>query len=1656
MCVSEVIYRRIKTAFAGGITILLATFCAPHGQAQAPSSWINFGQPYYKVRVGTDGIHRLTYSDLVSAGVPVNAVDPRRINLFHRGVEQAILVTGQSDAVFDPADVIEFYGKRNDGTRDAGLYDPPTAQPHTFYNLFSDTAAYFLTWNPLPVPGKRMDTFFEVNSSGLPVETAHEHQALSIFTNEFSVVAEPQPTRFIEGEGWTGTSICTVSGGCTGQQDFVIQNLLGGVSPAGSPTLEVVLAGRDDLFHTVEVYAGATAGALRLAGNAGFNRFETPTLSFPLTWPDIGLDGKMTVRVKLIAGPTRDVISVSYIRVIMPQNFNGSLENNKIFRLTPNPGGKSYIEIQNPVASARLFDISDPANVRVIGTLPSAGNLTAVVSNTTNGSTLLMTNSFLSAPLKKVSFRQISPSLHNYLIISHRSLMKPALGYPDAVKAYSDYRASTAGGGFDTLTVSIDQLYDQFNYGEISPLAVYEFMKFMDAGGNPQFLFLIGKGLEVTFNYHRKTSHLPTDFHDLVPPAGYPSADMAYTSGLAGSTFEPGIPVGRLTASTAVQVAAYLNKVKEADALAFDALWRKDLLHLSGGIQVGEPQLFRQFVDGFKSIAEGDFLGAAVETISKQTLNIELINIKDQVNKGLNLVTFYGHSGPGTIDIDIGYVSDPVLGYQNAGKYPGFLINGCNAGRFFDNRVTFGEDWILTANKGAKSFIAHSSFGFTLPLVQYSTLFYEVAFGDSTFIHKGIGEVQKETARRYLAAYGNSHLSIAQSQQMMLLGDPAVSLFGANRADYEINAGAISIVSFDGSPVTAQTDSFAVEFRPRNFGRTEPVPFSVRVRRTLGDASVIDYDSLYSPLLYSETLRMIIRKGQSNTEAGNNLFTVILDPDLDTDELLESNNQATINFFIPTNGSKNIFPASYAIVSNGTINLTFQHANLTEGPRDFVVELDTASGFGSPYLKRTTLSVTGLGKYPVALLANDSMVYYWRTRLATPLPGETSEWTASSFTFISGGSEGWAQRKFAQHTENDTTALTWNYATRRLEFESTVTDVDVLTYGSANPNSPSAVSLKINGDEFNIASQGQQCRNHTLNLLAFDKFSAAPYAGIPFSLFDPRTCGREPQMINSFTVAEMALASNGISDWVANINDGDSVVIFSIGDAGYSSWTPGIKAALNQLGIATTQLDVLQPGEPFVLLTRKGDVPGNAELLRSSGAPANAQSLQVPASVTGRNATGSLSTDAIGPATSWNTLTFDATFVTPDDSVSVDVFGLGLNGTEAFLMNIGDGASIPLSGIDAVQYPWIRLVFHVHDSVDLTPAQLRQWLVTYTSAAEGVLVYEGPLEPQSMNEGESWNGTYGFTNISQHTFSDSLTVRMDVFTRDNHSLERSSFKISAPAPGDTTHFELTVNTAGKGGLNDVTVFVNPRTEPEVYYDNNILPLYEYLDVQADKTGPVLDVTFDGRRIVNGEIVSSSPQIVARVVDRNPFLLKADTTGFNLYVQFPCTGCSFRRVNFTEPGLTWTPATDTEEFTVTYQPANLEPGSYLLQIDAVDANGNSSGEEPYKVEFQVSTGAAFEVRSVFPNPSSDKFVIRLFINEILPVDFRLDVFNSMGQPVKSFGNESLSAIHVGTNDLTLDAIDASGHALPPGVYFFRIVVIISGETVEESGRLVVIR
>jgi hypothetical protein len=1623
-----------------GVVILEAT-------AQNGNEWINFNQQYYRIPVAANGLYRVTHNDLLQAGFPVNTVDPRMLQLFHRGTEQAIHVEGEGDGQLHPDDYIEFYGRKNDGSTDTELYKPASAQPHTYYNLFSDTTVYFLTYNHAS-PGKRMPKIWKDNTANLPAEEYHSDEKLMVLTQEHSLgmaySTQVRTTFFDVGEGWTGQFVTQ-----NNVRDYTLEGISNTVPSSGLPHLEVLVAGRSGVVqpHVAEIYAGPSDASLRLIASQEIYEFEFAKISEALNWSDIGGDGKLVVRLRVLASGATARVSISYIRLTYPQNFDAAGSSEKLFHLPENPSGESLITVQNPPIGGRLFDVSDPSNV--IGYNPPGATLNPVIASTESPRKLYLTNSvYPVSKIQKITFHSIVPSQHDYLIISHPLLMKPASGYNDPVRAYAAYRASEAGGAHDTLVVDIHQLYNQFNYGEISPLAIHRFMRYLVDGGSPKYLFIIGKGLDWFHNYHRNPNSADfTVYKDLVPSAGVPASDMYYTIGLGGTTYEPAVPTGRISASSPAQVAAYLNKVKETESLPFDALWRKKIVHLSGGLTEQETVLLRQYLEGYASIAEDVYLGGLIKAQAKNTTNVgELVDISAEVNTGVNLITFFGHSSAVSSDFEIGFATNPSMGYNNPGKYPMFLINGCFAGEFFGKDIRYGEDWILAANKGAVGFVAHTSYGFTSTLRLYSDIFYRVAYGDSVFIRKGVGDIQKETARRYMLNLGDTQLNLTQVSQMLLLGDPALKIFGAGHPDYEVNNAHVYHESLDGEPVTAYTESFALKMVIRNFGLAKKDSLHVRVTRILENGLSEVYDTLYAPVYYQDTLTFSIRQERFKG-FGSNVFQVEIDPDNFYAELNEENNLAVYALFIPLNVTRNLFPYNYAIVNTEGVTFTFASTDILGASRDFELEVDTVDTFNSSF--RKSFVTTGMiAEQDFQLLNQDSLVYYWRTRFKDPQEGEVSEWVTSSFVYIENSPEGWAQVEFPQYLKNELTGLVSDPALKLHGYiESTLT-VDILTFGNNSGFPSTSVSVKINNDEFNPSDISMKCRDNTINLIAFDKQSNIPYTAVLFNPFDGRACGRRPQVINSYRSNQLQTAQNNdIFQYMINVPEGDSVVLFTIGDPGMATWPAAVKNQFALLGISSTQLESVLPGEPVVIFAKKGAAPGSALFYRpepSDTLQANEQELLVNGTVTGRFDSGTMTSNLIGPAQNWQTLITQASIseIPQTDIYSFDVKGASLSGVEQLILQDVTG-TVDLSAIDAELYPYLRLYYKTTDPVNLTPPQLVKWIVHYTPVAEGVLIFDKPQVDPVVQEGESWTGSFGFRNISQHQFSDSLMVRYTLFNQSDRSSTEAQKKIKAPNPGETTAFPLEFKTLGKPGLNDTEIFVNPRVLPELYYENNLLFLSSYLTVLDDRKKPVLEVTVDGRYLANGDFVSPNPQLVIKLWDENEFIKIDSPADIQIRLNYP--GDPFAtNITFDRPDVAWFAQTTDGPFRVEFNPVNLPEGSYRLEIEASDASGNASGSTAYTVEFEIVYDQKVVLLAPYPNPSASEFRFDLVMTGNTPPDqLQLTVVTPEGRVVNSV---TVTDFYIGTNRISWNGTDHAGHLLPNGLYLYRLTVAQNGQPI----------
>ena len=1616
--------------------------------AQVGNEWIQHNQPYVRVPVGENGMHRITYGALQQAGFPLSQ-DPRQFQIFHRGIQQAIHIQGESDGIFHPSDYIEFYGKKNDGTLDSTLYESPSYQPHKHYNLYSDTTAYFLTIGA--ETGKRI-SLFSASSQSLTPEPFHWGEKFQVFKDNYSSgldYGNVHKSVFDLGEGWTGSQI--VHGQ---ERTYVLEVLTDRALVSDKPVLEVLLTGRGPMPHEVEVYAGS-----RFMSRIVFQGYTSYRYVQQVEWSDVDASGTLSVRVRVTGSAGADRVSAGYIRLLFPQKVAMPAVTERLFIVNTRADSYSFLKIESPPVGVRLYDVTDPSTVvQLQGVLNSTYDV-VVPAGLSRRKVLATTRVIMANNIQRVSFRQIDAASHNYIVITHPILRKPALGYLDPVKAFAEYRSLPEGGGFDTLVVNIDQLYDQFNYGEKSPRAIFQFMKYLASVNLPQYLFLVGKGLDVYYGYNRNPAAF-NRYKDLVPTAGYPASDMAFTTGLGDVEDVHAVATGRLTANSPGDVAAYFNKVKEREALPFDDLNRKKILHLSGGIEESEPAFFRNILAEFGAMAEDQYLGGKVQAIAKQSTDVKLINIAEEVNRGLGLITFFGHSAPNTLDFDIGLVTDPVMGYNNPGKYPFLLMNGCDAGSFFLNTAIMGENWITTANKGAVGFIAHSSYGLVSSLQKYSSTFYNVAFRDSLSIRKGVGMVQKEVAKRYLESFGTSAHSLSQIQQMVLLGDPAIKIFGAEKPDYSPDAERVRISAFNDEPVTALSDSFRLHVPIRNTGIAGKKDMRIAITRQFGERT-ISYDSIIPGVLYSDTVVIVIRN-HDKTGYGINTFKIQVDADDIISELNETNNTVFFEYFIPLNSTRNLYPYNFSIVNSLDVSLSFQYTDLLSEPREYLLEVDTAKTFNSGYKQQFVVSAKVLGRQPVNLLSTDSLVYYWRTRIAEPQAHDSKTWALSSFTYIEGGAEGWAQIDFPQYETNASTGLVKDSELKRMKFQETVSDIAVRAFSTSAGRPQDSVSFRINGVEFNLMYEGGACRDNTLNLVAFDRRSTQPYPGIYFKWYEilyeyggrRLLCGREPYVINSFKPGEMITGNqDDLIAYVDNVDAGDSVVLFNLGDAGYEQWPQAAKEKLGSLGIAPGQLSDLRNGDALVIFGKKGSAPGTATIFHAA-APANI--IKVNKTIAGRFTAGTMSSGVIGPAQNWKRFHNRVSEVEAPDNYRFSVVGTGNNGV-ADTLKTGLLSGDDLSFIHAGTHPYIKVVFEAADDVDLTSVQLSEWIVEYEPVAEGLVVYSEPVSAQVVREGQTLLQKFEFINISNKAFSDSLTVRYDLRNHNGGEDAPLRMKIAAPSPGDTTQFTVPLKTISKAGVNDVEVFVNPRILPEYSYDNNLVRLPGYVDVLTDNTDPVIDVTFDGRHLENDDYVSANPHIFIRVWDENLFLQKSDTINTRMFLAYPCDSgdCDFEPLYFSRTDITWHGATDTSDFQIVFLPEELSRGEYTLRVEASDGSGNTA-DAPYDIRFRVEPQETVVVPPAHPNPFSSQINLDVYItgrtSALHSYKFRVTTID--GRVVSELFSDT--GFHVGKNSLRWDGSASDGRSLPNGLYFYSL--LLRGEDGEKkyTGKIVLAR
>lgn len=1689
------------------VVLMRSAFAA--AQPVTGNEWIDHDLQYWRFDVYNTGLHRLDSATLAASGFPIANIDPAHLMLFGREKQVPIYIEGGADGVLNSGDFIEFIGRKNDGWIDSRMFSLPSKHGNPYYSLFNDTIHYFLTWDTDPLVEKlRVLPYADPDIAAHTVRPYVWGESVNSISDSYWYgllrgIYNYTSGLMVEGEGWGGIPMQSTGNTASTAISVPTPGIYAGLGAPPAEACAITTSQQVDgsasvgtLNHHLRVYAGASSTLVKdtifMDNKVIRTYFEVPPSDF-LANIVTAFEVPHDLPQALTDPDYLDFQTANSVAIRYPRDLQSAGNAPLDLWIPDDPTDPSArLSIAGVAAAPVLYCFGDVPR-RVLGSASGGGWELVVPTHPDSARTPAFLHSASAAiavgPLTPVSnggyFRDFAAlDLDSaLLIVSHRSLWNGAT-------AYGAYRSSQAPNPLPTLVVDVEELYDQYGGGvPKNSWAIRAFASHLlrEWTIDPQGLFLIGKSTPTSSAYFDPQGYRPNVNgayeRTLVPSYGAPSCDQCFTIGLEFDERVVNIPVGRLSATNEQQVFDYLSKVQELEEQE-PAAWMKNFVHLSGGFDADEQEYLAYQLRLMEPLVGDDSsFGAQITRFKKNSSAIfsaaAADSVRTLIENGVSVMNFFAHAYSESFDITI----DDPDNYEWNGRYPVVIANSCYIGNVHLNAdaESTSEDWVMRDASGPVAFMASTQLGDAGNLGLYGQRLYQSM---GTVNHgRGIGEHMKYAAATMLASQFN-YDAIYTVHTYTLQGDPMLVVNSPTLPDFDVQP---MDIEFDPGTVTADVDSFSVNVNVRNIGKIVPGPVGVQLQRTNpGLPAAQSFTTQMVDMGFQDTITFRVPTQALAGGQGINQFNVRvdLDPDLipEISPVEYGSNEAATTLYITSGDLVPVYPYDFAIVPNAFTELKASTGDPLAAVRNYIFQIDTTDLFNSPIMESTTISAPGgvVMWQPASIYAinttQDSTVFYWRCSIDSAGNGSYN-WYERSFQYIE-GRNGWGQSHYFQFKDDDFNTVVYDRPERDFDFSSAPHEIAAWSPGFDYYGDVGWRLDLVNLDYAGCAAEA------SWHVAVVDPYTFEPWGTRwtdtsveppvvynPDHNFgnhndNPGNCGRNRVMyyfaFKQNIPAQMTALRNMLD---TGIPDGYHVLMYTWlyidqnGMAADPGLIPLLEGADFQVPISS-----LQDSVPYIFYVRKGFPETFQDTI---GTDINSD-IMLNVSVQSSGDQGFISTRDAGPARAWHKLYWNDLPSDANDSTVIQLRGLAGDGQQLF--DLGEFPAPQDSVQDLWNYanaeffPTLRLRGKFHDlgATEPKPAQLERWQLLYDPAPECAIdpplgYYQGL---DGWFQGQDASVAVAIHNISAFDM-DSLLVAAWVVDASN-TKHRVWYKRNAPlAAGASLLDTIRFNTWGFGGLNTLVVEANPvdtitgrYDQLEQYHFNNIAQWR--FDVAVDRENPLLDVTFDGVHILDGDIISARPEIEISLNDENTVLLldsPADTAQFKVFLTRP--GRPLERIFFRDAlgneVLQFIPADGPDnEARIFYRPRFVDDGKYLLTVQAMDLSSNASGDNDYKVSFEVINRSTITEVLNYPNPftTSTRFVFTL-TGSVVPSYMKIQIMTVTGKVVREVKMHELGPLRVGRNitDFAWDGTDEFGDKLARGVYLYRVITQINGEDVE---------
>jgi len=615
--------------------------------------------PSVKIFIQEEGWYRVTQPQLVAAGLNPG-VNPRFLQLFVDGEEQAIIVRGGSDDRFGPQDSIEFYG--------TGLDTP-----------YTETRVYWLVEGLRP--GRRIQKIGEdagdrLSSTSFPYTKQKKDRTIY-----FAALKNGDAPNFF-GLLVSATPL-----------DQVLKVAhLDSFAP-GNAGLEVSLQGATAGVHQVKVMVNGVG--------VGTMVFEGQTLKaerFPLVQSGL-VEGENVVTL-VGQGTPLDVSLVDYIRLTYWRTYTAEKDT---LRIVANGGDFLWVNGFSG-SSVRVMDITDPHRVMEAEGLVKgeAEGYSTHLRVPGHGSRTLL--AFIDEGAKNpAAVAANQPSTWHQADQAVDLLMISYGLFLESLKPLKAWRESQ---GLSVAIVDVEDVYDEFSFGTKTPQGLKNFLLHAKSSWQkpPRFVLLVGDASFDPRNYYGFGSF------DFVPTK---LVDTYYLETASDDWFVdfdgdglPDMAIGRLPVRTPEEAAAVVSKItgyEQSAGAMTDVLLVADMRDEAGDFPASSREVKALFPERL----------TVTEVFRDQFPDdVQVRNaLLSSLNQGPLLVNYMGH---GTTQFWRGGIfnSDDAEALTNGLRLPFFINMTCLNGWFHDPYQEGLAEALLKA-EGGGAIAAWASSGLT-------------------------------------------------------------------------------------------------------------------------------------------------------------------------------------------------------------------------------------------------------------------------------------------------------------------------------------------------------------------------------------------------------------------------------------------------------------------------------------------------------------------------------------------------------------------------------------------------------------------------------------------------------------------------------------------------------------------------------------------------------------------------------------------------------------------------------------------------------------------------------------------------------------------------------------------------------------------------------